>query len=101
MTAGQLRTNQKIHPTQALWQVFEIGMNSWILYAMITAGLTLPLIVWTVFEVVMNSWILFTMMKVGINRKGTEADDGQRPAGHPRPASCEREDGSCACICLP
>jgi hypothetical protein len=61
--------NHSIHPTQALWQVGEVLMNAWILYAIITAGITLPLIIWTVFEVGMNGWILVTMVKVGVSRR--------------------------------
>lgn len=62
-------SDQKIHPSQAVWQIFEIGMNAWILVVMLTVGITLPLVIWTMFEVAMNAWILFTMTKVGISRK--------------------------------
>lgn len=62
--------DHKIHPSQAVWQVFEVVMNGWLLFALITQGLTLPLIVWTVMEVGMNAWILITLLKVGIKKSG-------------------------------
>lgn len=65
-------SDQKIHPSQAVWQIFEIGMNAWILVVMLTVGITLPLVIWTMFEVAMNAWILFTMTKVGISRKSKD-----------------------------
>lgn len=64
---GPHMPGEKIHPTQVLWQVFEVVMNAWILYTIITVGVTVPLIIWTAFEIVMNAWILFTMIKI---RKG-------------------------------
>lgn len=62
------KVGQEIHPSQVIWQVFEVVMNGWILYAAITVGLTLPLILWTMMEIAMNGWILVTLVRVGIKK---------------------------------
>lgn len=69
MTPFHPKEGEQIPPTQAVWQVFEVVMNAWILITMITVGFTLPLVVWTVFEVFMNFWILLTMLKIGVKKK--------------------------------
>lgn len=61
-------TNEKIPLTQVIWQVFEILMNSIILWTMLTIGVSAPLVLWTLFEVVVNFWILRTMLKVGLKK---------------------------------
>lgn len=69
MTPFHPQEGEKIPPSQVVWQVGEVGMNGWLLYALVTSGVTLPLVIWTVLEIVMNFWILTTMIKVGIRGK--------------------------------